>query len=255
MKASFDARIARASELRDKYPAARELLDFYCELAKFQQRIFEEIQATDPIALAAYLPDLWNLVRRAGPALLAEVLPAKDILNAEWHHEPLDERDRFYARVLLQPFAERLRARALPDAACSAWEAPPGRAGAIDKAHQHSTCPFCRSKPLAAILRGEGEGAKRSLLCSLCSTEWPFRRILCPECGEEDREKLPIYTTSEVNHVRAEACDSCRSYIKSIDLTRDGHAIPVVDEIATIALTVWADEHGYSKIESNLLGL
>jgi FdhE protein len=55
--------------------------------------------------------------------------------------------------------------------------------------------------------------------------------------------------------VRADACDSCKTFIKSIDLTRDGHAIPVVDEIATIALTLWADDHGYSKIEPNLLGL
>src|ERR1700678_2238786 len=39
-------------------------------------------------------------------------------------------------------------------------------------------------------LRGEGDGGKRSLICSLCATEWQYRRIKCPNCGEEDKEKL-----------------------------------------------------------------
>ncbi len=45
------------------------------------------------------------------------------------------------------------------------------------------------------------------------------------------------------------------TYIKSVDLTRNGHAIPEVDELATVALNIWADEHGYTKLESNLLGM
>jgi formate dehydrogenase maturation protein FdhE len=28
-----------------------------------------------------------------------------------------------------------------------------------------------------------------------------------------------------------------------------------VDEIATVALNIWAEEHGYSKLEPNLLGM
>jgi FdhE protein len=45
------------------------------------------------------------------------------------------------------------------------------------------------------------------------------------------------------------------TYIKSVDLTRDGRAVPVVDELATVALNVWAEKQGYTKLESNLLGL
>jgi hypothetical protein len=32
-------------------------------------------------------------------------------------------------------------------------------------------------------------------------------------------------------------------------------AIPLVDEIAAAALDLWAVEHGYTKIELNLVGL
>ena len=55
--------------------------------------------------------------------------------------------------------------------------------------------------------------------------------------------------------IRVEGCDTCKSYIKSVDLTRNGHAVPTVDELATVALNIWADEHGYVKLETNLLGM
>ncbi len=89
----------------------------------------------------------------------------------------------------------------------------------------------------------------------MCSTEWPFGRILCPACGEENVEKLSVYTASQFPYVRVEACDTCRRYIKTVDLTKNGHAVPLVDELATIPLNLWAKEHGYTKLQVNLLGL
>src|SRR5208337_385341 len=114
-------------------------------------------------------------------------------------------------------------------------------------------CPFCSAKPVVGVLRPEGDGGKRSLICSLCSTEWLFGRILCPACGEETVEKLAVYTASQFPHVRVEACDTCRRYIKTVDLTKNGHAVPVVDELGTIPLDLWAEEHQYSKLQPNLL--
>jgi FdhE protein len=105
------------------------------------------------------------------------------------------------------------------------------------------------------VLRGEGDGAKRSLICSLCSTEWDFRRLLCPSCGEESPDKLPVYTAAEVPYVRIEACDTCHMYIKAVDLSKNGLAVPVVDELATPSLNLWAEEHGYTKVQLNLLGM
>jgi FdhE protein len=116
-------------------------------------------------------------------------------------------------------------------------------------------CPFCGEKPSVGVLRGEGDGAKRSLICSLCATEWDFRRLLCPGCGEESPEKLPVYTAEEFSYVRIEACDSCHNYIKTVDLSRNGLAVPVVDELATVSLNLWAEEHGYTKVQLNLLGM
>ncbi len=247
---THDARIARAIHLAATHPNAAPLLKFYAELARFQQPIFTELQLksqSDLAALLCYFPALLKLVARSGTELLAtfaaENLRSADgqlqLLAAAWQGgEVLDPAARFYARILLQPYAEYLASR-----------------GALHGNGGGPTCPFCNARPVAGVLRGEGDGSKRWLLCSLCSTEWHYRRVLCAGCGEENKDKLPIYTASEFPASRVDACDNCHTYLKSIDLTKDGHAIPVVDEIATIALNHWAEDHDYAKLETNLLGM
>jgi FdhE protein len=121
--------------------------------------------------------------------------------------------------------------------------------------HRGAACPQCDSPPLIAILRPAAEGAARSLLCSACLTEWPVNRLICPSCGEHDHNKLPVYAADQFPHVRIDACDTCRGYLKTIDLTRNGLAIPEVDDIASIAFDLWAQEQGYFRLHPNLLGL
>jgi FdhE protein len=84
--------------------------------------------------------------------------------------------------------------------------------------------------------------------------EWLFRRVVCPWCGEEDKEKLPRYSAEECSHVYVSACDVCKRYLKSVDMTIEGRAEPLVDEVALAALDVWVSERGYQKIIPNLMG-
>lgn len=249
MKASLDDRISRAVELAQAFPAASQLLTFYQQLALFQKPIFAELRAndeTDIRALLRHFPALLALVKRAGPEPLAEfgdqhlqeTEARQETLLATWEDRASSEAGRFYGRVLLQPYAEHVALR-----------------GQIEFDANAATCPFCSARPVVGVLRGEGDGAKRSLVCCLCSTEWPFRRVVCPSCGQRDKDSLPVYTTPEFEHVRIEACDICQTYIKSVDLTRIGRAVPVVDEMATVALSIWADNQGYAKLETNLLGM
>ncbi len=72
------------------------------------------------------------------------------------------------------------------------------------------------------------------MVCSFCLQEWEFRRILCPTRGEEAESKLPVYVAEQFPHIRVEACDTCKFYLRTIDLTKDGHAIPLVDDLAAI---------------------
>jgi FdhE protein len=255
----WNKRIQRARELATQYPAAAEVLRFYGEIGAFQKRIFEAAAAEDlhadpmrplaeqlvtPLALRQF-PSLLDLVEKKGPAGLAKAARElrqqertrwRDILSAP---PDGDQTQRFFARAYLQPIAEYL--------ACASKLQISGYTGSL--------CPVCGGKAQVGVLRPEGEGGKRSLVCSCCATEWDIRRILCPNCAEEDHSKLPRFSAEDFPHVRVEACETCKRYLKSIDLTTNGLAIPVVDEIAAAPLDVWATEQGYYKIELNLMGL
>ena len=248
MKQSWDARIARAQELSQQNPSAAELLGFYAHIAAFQKSFYDDLQRTWPAggidAVVPRVHGLLKVVAKHGPHELAEAAKTSVNNEARWREiltssdADADPAEIFFARALLQPYTEFLASMA-----------------DINLNSTKPVCPFCAEKPVVAVLRGEGDGAKRSLVCSLCSIEWEFRRILCPACGEQNKDKLPVYTASEFDYVRVEACDSCQSYIKAIDLTKNGLAVPVVDELASVALDVWAAEKGYIKLMPNLLAL
>jgi FdhE protein len=218
MISAWDRRIERADELAKTCAPAAEMLRFYGEIARLQKTIYE----AQPSDVSLHLPALLLLLKRIGPTDLTRKAEESGLLE----------------RWLVQPSFEYRAAHS--DIARDAVQ---------------PDCPFCGEKPQVAVLRGEGDGAKRSLICSLCSTEWDFRRLLCPGCGEESPDKLPVYKAEEIPHVRIEACDACHMYIKAVDLSRNGLAIPIVDELATPSLNLWAEEHGYTKVQVNLLGM
>ena len=228
MQLNWQRRIQRAEELAEESPVLPELLYFYREIARFQSSI---ARGPAPANLGALLA----LIRRTAPDPMAQA--ASGAITWDDLLRSADPMHAFFARVLLQANAEEcVRQRAAP-------------------AGVQSLCPFCGEKPVAAVLRPEGDGGKRFLLCSMCFTEWEFRRLLCPNCGEEDTDKLPVYSAAEMPHVRVEACDTCRVYLKAVDLTKNGLAVPEVDEIAAVVLDLWAAEHGYTKLQTNLFGM
>ena len=69
----------------------------------------------------------------------------------------------------------------------------------------------------------------------------------------ESREAASLFG-GRYRRIRVEACDTCQFYLKSVDLTVDGLAVPLVDEVATVTLDLWATEHGYKKVAPNLMG-
>jgi FdhE protein len=93
------------------------------------------------------------------------------------------------------------------------------------------------------------------LVCQLCFTEWDVPRVQCPACQEQKFDSLPVYTADAFAHVRVEACDACKTYLKTIDLTKDGLAVAIVDDLASVPLDLWAREQGYERRRENLLRL
>jgi formate dehydrogenase maturation protein FdhE len=280
----WDRRIRRANELTSSYPFAAEGLKFYARVATFQKSVYADLQKAladapkissarplrdelDFFLLLPKFPGFLAVIQQIAPPPLAEAAarlsqkgPARwqQVIEEFWHgglETPtagsVDEeesagaagagnpREQLLAWIFLQPYAEYLadhREIAIVDGT-------------------PSTCPLCGGRPVVGVLRSEGDGARKSLICMLCAHEWIFRRVYCPACGEEREPQMAFYSAPEIAHVRVDVCDTCHTYLKSIDLTKTGLAVPVVDELATMPLDLWAREHGYDKLQINLLGM
>jgi len=263
LDSQWDARIARARALAVHHPAAADILTFYAALAEQQKHLASghaalagSLEGLVEPALAA-IPDVLDWLEQAAPRPLADaVSQMRRLTPVAWRGllkasvtaaasdlEPPSEPAAFVAEAVLQPLAEAV-ARA---------HEPPAGAHEGDFARRAARCPACGGRPLVGLLREEGQGAKRGLVCGLCLIDWDYLRVVCPACGEQRFDALPIYIAEQLPHVRVDACDSCRTYLKTIDLTKDGHAVPLVDDLATIALDLWARQQGYRRLRPNLL--
>jgi formate dehydrogenase accessory protein FdhE len=273
MKSTWDLRIRRATELTDSYPFAAEGLRFYIRVATVQQRLYSQFQQApadlfsherlswDRLEMSALLPRFSGFladIRSIAPATFAQTADQlihrgamtwlaliDGFLRAPACNLENDENKQFavaelcLAWLFLQPFAECFAAR---------QTRMPGGGSPVN-------CPFCGAKPIVGVLRQEGDGAKKSLICMLCAYEWPFRRVYCPACAEERETQLAFYSAPEIPHVRVDVCDTCHTYLKSVDLTKTGLAVPAVDEIASLPLDLWSRDNGYHKLQMNILGI
>jgi hypothetical protein len=259
--AAFERRADRALLLARDNAAAAEPLRFAAALFRRQGRFAVALAArhrdvpltghpdADFGRLADLLADLLALATTEGPPELAEEaasragdLPgtAKARLVAYWEGG-IESGGDYLSRALLRPWGETLAAAGVPP----------------ERLHREGHCPFCGGRPIVSFRRAEPEsqGGARFLVCGLCGTEWPFVRIRCPSCQGTDATRLPAFQSEAHRGMRIEACDACRRYVKSVDLTLDMRPIPEVDDLSSIAMDLWAIEQGYTRFEPGWAGI
>lgn len=114
-------------------------------------------------------------------------------------------------------------------------------------------CPVCGSYPaIERLMRDDG---KRMLRCSLCGTEWYFKRIMCPFCSNEDHDSLRFFvveeeSASEKTGFRVDVCDKCKIYIKTLDerkLPETEKPDLYLENLNTIYLDILAQKDGYDS--------
>jgi FdhE protein len=261
MRSFWDKQIERADELAETAIGSKELLSFYAQLLRAQRKMYESFVAETDLPSGHVQNDL-ALIKNATPHLLETVssygsttlaTEARELsqggmqtfeeqIHSYWTN-PSDI--QFFGKAVLQPYARWLRHVGVE---------PVGRelpAGA-------GKCPFCGGNPQVSFLQAKEPGTEsgnRDLICAMCLSPWEFRRVLCVNCGEQRPDRIGYFHSPEFEHIRIEACDSCKHYLKGVDLTKLGLAVPLVDEIYAAPLDLWAREHGYTKIELNLVGV
>ena len=262
MPCFWDKLIERADYLAGESSGSKELLAFYAQLLRAQKEIYESLRSrknwlpsgdleSDLPGVQSLTTGLLESVAQHGPSSLSEeaqmlLVAGPDVMAEKlldhWR-SPWDT--QFFPKSILQPYTHWLAEKGTTPV----WR---------ELAGGERDCPFCGGKPQVSFLQSEesnAESGNRDLVCATCLCSWKFRRVVCANCGEERPAKLGYFHSPEFDHVRIEACDSCKYYIKGIDLTRLGHAVPLVDEIYAAPLDLWAREHGYTKIELNLVGV
>jgi FdhE protein len=138
------------------------------------------------------------------------------------------------------------------------WTAGAARLGGNDIAALDvpGVCPCCGFLPVASIVRNSGETSNlRYLHCALCNTEWNLVRVKCSACDANDGISYRHLENEDIKTagaVRAETCESCKSYLKIV-YTETAAVDPVADDLATLALDILVDEAGYARSGPNLL--
>jgi formate dehydrogenase maturation protein FdhE len=258
----WQRQIARADELARRSVSAKELLVFYSQLLRAQKETYEFLRnrrgwlpsgdlRSDLAVVREAIPNILKTVEEEGPLQLAEEAKSlslsgpddiDDVLLAYW---VAPTGLHFLAKACLQPYA-----RWLADTNSAQFGSSSG------DGERH--CPFCGGQPQVSFLSGKkrsSESAKRDLLCAKCLSVWTYRHMICANCGEERPGQLGYFSSPEYEHIRVETCETCKHYLKEVDLTRLFFAAPLVDEVAAAFLDLLAREQGYSKIELNLVGL
>jgi formate dehydrogenase maturation protein FdhE len=279
----WSERRRRSAELAERWPFAAEVLGFYAALLDVQGSIFDATRERrpEPRQVAAFaaefaVPRVIEVSIDRGPerlgAALIERFHEADIeeLIARWLGEgEISIVERYLARAAAGPILE-----ALDQAAVTA-----ATSGPRDERH----CPACGGSPQVSYFATSAEDlvtSHRYLECSRCATAWPYTRMVCAACGESETKNLGVYSevgsleaemsggivkhlpvpekpalpAAQLPHLRIDCCNTCKKYLLNVDLSRDGRAVPLVDELAALPLDLYAKELGMTKVTPNLMG-
>jgi formate dehydrogenase maturation protein FdhE len=280
--AEFDSRLARCEELLASTPWASEPLTVLALVLEHQGRrvatpevstavermvadeptqrqrheypLLDPFQSLDLLAVELELAtahldgeQLPVALRTAGDEVQQQSAGDRAAIVEAW----LDMTDElaapigFWCRVAFGPVFELAAAAVLPVPA--------------DWAGRH--CPVCGGPPqLSVIAEDSGEFLGRSdrdLLCARCAASWSFPRGTCPVCGEHDPRRVNGFVTRGNRGVRIDGCEGCHTYVKTFDLRVPGgrHVVPLVDDVATLSLDLWAQAQGFHPVSPSLAGM
>jgi formate dehydrogenase accessory protein FdhE len=270
----WSSRRTRALALASESHHAAEILRCYADVTDVQESIATRVPSGEWMAVAL-ATDANGPVLRLGHLPPAELVPlfadfvhrmtgvGTEVMSDEARRLASADRDEvraaldgalgdrddrassppFHVRAFVEVVATTLAGRLLP-------------AVAVVEAPAPTKCRVCGSPPIVATLRDlPGALGSGGLVCSRCGSEQRVRRLTCAHCGEANADRLRVHSAESVPHVRIDECGSCRHYIKTVDLRRRGDAVPVVEDLATPELDLWAQDRGLTKGRTNLLGL
>ena len=136
---------------------------------------------------------------------------------------------RFFAQLALRPSLEGLRHSVSEQIEKKGWD--------------YGYCPVCGSEPKMAYLDKTG---KRHLHCELCGEEWPYPRLNCPFCQNQEQKSLGYFESEQEQGLRVDFCRRCERYIKAVDQRVLEDAGPMeLEYLASLHLDFLANKYGF----------
>ncbi len=136
------------------------------------------------------------------------------------------------------------------------WAASPFRRLAAERyadelrqlvTNEKATCPICGGYPDMAIL-DDNEHGRRYLYCLGCNWQWPFKRMGCGFCGNEDYGRLGYIVIEDLKGYKIYACEQCKSYLKTVDQRAGAPRLdrnPMLEHVKSLFLDLMAVDRGY----------
>jgi FdhE protein len=111
----------------------------------------------------------------------------------------------------------------------------------------HGNCPVCDSLPVAsAVVSWPQANNTRFCTCSLCASQWHVVRLKCVTCGTTAGVSYP-HIEGHPDGLRAETCDTCKTYVKIVYQLKEPALEPFADDTASLDLDMVLKNEGWKR--------
>ena len=117
---------------------------------------------------------------------------------------------------------------------------------------QTGLCPVCGGPPAGSVVSGRvGSENSRYACCAFCGTQWNEVRIKCLACGSTKGVGYKSAEGEEDAVIKAETCDSCRSWLKIFYHNKNPSLEGIADDVASLGLDLLMQDTEYRRAGFN----
>ncbi len=183
---------------------------------------------------------------RADPGLCARVALTRreeDVLALSKALDLVPENLVFLLTLAVRPCMERLAELVGPKVNQGGW--------------YRNYCPVCGLEPEIGALREikndsdflVSKGGQLWMRCEMCSFEWRFPRVKCPECGADHQKNNEFYESPDDPNLRAYVCPECKAYFPCINTAGVLETLDLdIARIAFLPMEMRLREMGYAPM-------